>query len=199
MLVVGLCGRSGSGKSAFCELAKKDGFTVIDCDKIYHNLTSRRTRCLTEIEKNFGSEVVENDKLNRKKLASIVFADKEKLKKLNSIAHRHIINRVSRRIASIDAKNQNARVILDAPTLFESGAYILCNAIVLVSAPEEDCINRIVLRDNLTREQAVARLSNQLPVEYLAQRVNLHIINDATLEQFENDCKTALKIIKEKF
>ena len=179
MRIIGLCGRSGSGKSSLCEVAKALGFEVIDCDKVYRKIVSTRTPCLDELEAYFGHDVVENDSLNRKKLANIVFSDSEKLKKLNEITHKHIINEVNSIISNLP---DDARVILDAPTLFESGANKICDCVICVIASDEACISRIIERDGITREKAAARLSNQPTNEFLTSVCDECVVNDSTLE-----------------
>lgn len=181
MRVIGLCGRSGSGKSSFCKIAEAMGFEVIDCDMVYRSIVSKRTPCLNELEAYFGSDVIVNDSLDRARLAAIVFTDPAKLDALNEITHKHILKEVEELLGQLDS---DASVILDAPTLFESGAYKMCDVTVCVIASDEDCLRRIMLRDGLNQEKAAQRLSNQHTNDFFASRCDVTVHNDSTQEAF---------------
>lgn len=193
MRIIGLCGRSGSGKTSFCEIANDLGFYVIDCDAVYREIVSKRTPCLDELEAYFGRDVVENDCLNRKKLAQIVFSNKQKLQKLNEITHKHITEKIDSMLKEMP---DDANVILDAPTLFESGVNKICETIVCVIADDETCISRIIERDGITREAAVARLSNQPENEFLESVCDEVIKNDSTPEALCAASKALLTKVK---
>ena len=96
MRVIGLCGRSGSGKGVFSAVALEKGMTVIDCDAIYREMVSHPSECLSEIETEFGKEVIKNASLDRRALSKIVFADKEKLNRLNEITHKYVLAEIER-------------------------------------------------------------------------------------------------------
>ena len=194
MRLIGLCGRSGSGKSSFCKLALELGFKVIDCDLVYNELVSKRTPCLDELEVNFGKTVIENDSLNRKKLAPIVFSDREKLELLNKITHKHISNRVFEILAEY---GENAFVILDAPTLFESGLDNQCESVIGIIAPDELCISRIIKRDGITEQQAASRLSNQLTNDFIIEHSDYIVYNETTQEAFREASQGLLVSLKE--
>ena len=194
MQIIGLCGRSGSGKSTFCRIAKEFGYEIIDCDKVYNKLVSSRTPCLLEIAQNFGELSIKNGALNRPVLAEIVFEDSEKLALLNKITHKHILQEVERIISTF--KN-DARVILDAPTLFESGADKLCNYILGIVADDEMCAKRIVKRDNITLEAAYKRLANQYTNEFIIENSNHVIYNLTTEQEFKSSAKRLLETITE--
>ncbi len=194
MRLIGLCGRSGSGKSSFCKLALELGFIVIDCDLVYNELVSKRTPCLDELEANFGKTVIENDSLNRKKLAPIVFSDREKLELLNKITHKHITNRIFEMLGEY---GEDAFVILDAPTLFESGLDNQCESVIGIIAPDELCISRIIKRDGITEQQAASRLSNQLTNDFIIEHSDYIVYNETTPEAFAEASQGLLVSLKE--
>lgn len=194
MRLIGLCGRSGSGKGVFCSLASQNGFFVIDCDKVYKELVSYRSPCLLEIADNFGKEVIKDDSLDRRYLAPIVFSDPEKLRLLNRITHKYVTSEVQNIISSLA---EDALVILDAPALFESGMDELCELIVGVIAPDEACIERIIARDGISREEAVLRLSKQRSAEAIIESSDCIVYNESTIEDFYNGAKSLLTEIKE--
>ena len=190
MRLIGVCGRSGCGKSVFCDLAKQKGFVVIDCDKVYSELVSKPTPCLKELGDYFGSDIIENGSLNRKKLANIVFNSLEKLQSLNEITHKHIINRVDEILSEC---GEDSVVLLDAPTLFESGISERCELIIAIIASDDICLSRIQERDNLTPVQANQRLSNQKSVEFLVEHCDIIIYNETTCEDFKIASEEVLK------
>ncbi len=182
MRLIGICGRSGSGKSIFCNIAREKGITVIDCDAVYREMVSHPSQCLAELEAAFGKEVVLNNALNRKMLAEIVFSNPEKLSLLNEITHKHIINKVDEILSSLP---EDSTVLLDAPTLFESGISQRCEQIIGITASDDICLSRIMERDNLTESQARKRLMNQASAEFLIENCDIIIYNEDSLSDFE--------------
>lgn len=162
MKIIGLCGSSGSGKGYVSMLFTKYGVMPIDTDRVYREITTKKgSECLMELTTEFGSSILTEDgELYRPKLAEIVFSDKEKLDKLNKITHKHIKKDT---LALLDQyKSEGARaVIIDAPVLFESGFDKMCDFTVCVTSPTDRKIDRIMTRDQITREQALARLNSQ--------------------------------------
>ncbi len=194
MRLIGLCGRSGSGKSSFCSVAKECGLIVIDCDAVYKELVSKESECLKEIGENFGNEFIKDGYLNRKELAKIVFSDKEKLKLLNTVTHKHIRIEIDRILNTLP---EASTVILDAPTLFESGIDQICEHIVAIVATDDFCMARIVQRDGITEQQALSRLSNQPSCDFLIEHSDTVIYNDTTLEAFLEASKSVALALKE--
>ena len=162
MKIIGLCGSSGSGKGYVSMLFTKYGVMSIDTDRVYRETTTKKgSECLMELTTEFGSSILTEDgELYRPKLAEIVFSDKEKLDKLNKITHKHIKKDT---LALLDQyKSEGVRaVIIDAPVLFESGFDKMCDFTVCVTSPTDRKIDRIMTRDQITREQALARLNSQ--------------------------------------
>ena len=194
MRLIGLCGRSGSGKSCFADIAKANGIKVIDCDAVYKEMVSKPSPCLSDIEKEFGSEVINDNALNRKKLAEIVFSDPEKLSLLNSVTHKHIKNEIGNILNSFD---ENDIVLLDAPTLFESGIDSVCEVIIGIVATDDACIARITARDNITEAQARARLVNQYSAEFIVENCDMIIYNDSDYSEYKQACERVVSSLKE--
>ncbi len=194
MRLIGLCGRSGSGKGYFSDIARKNGFYVIDCDAVYKELVSRPSLCLQELESAFGSGIIKDNALDRRSLAPIVFSDKEKLKLLNTITHKHIREEV---VKIISSQSDNTVFVLDAPTLFESGFDSMCELVIGILAPDDACIDRIVKRDNISEKDAIARLNNQLTQDKLIENCDYIIYNDSSLEEFSNATLDLLDKIRE--
>lgn len=187
--VIGLTGMSGAGKSAVCGIFKDKGFEIADCDLICREIVEKGKPCLSEIADKFGSEILtDNEELNRSRLAQIIFSNADKRLALNGIMYPYVSYIV---IKSIMAAKHNY-VVLDAPTLFESGINDICDIIVCVVASKSVLIRRITERDNISAELAEKRLNSQNPPEYYAERSDYAIVNNGTREELVN---SALKTI----
>lgn len=181
MKIIGLSGSSGSGKGYASQIFESLGIPCIDTDRLYREKTVKRgTACLSELTEEFGETILDSvGELNRAALAKIVFEDDasgEKLKRLNEITHKYI--KLDTAILIEKYKLQIApAVIIDAPVLYESGFDKMCDFCICVTAPLETKIERIVSRDGISREKALARLSTQLSDSELINRSEYKIDN----------------------
>jgi len=180
-VIIGLCGGSGSGKSTVAGLFSERGFLTINTDEIYHSLISRKTECRDALVSEFGNSILDGDAINRKKLALLVFGEdaKSRLKKLNQISHKFVLNEVRRIIAELD-KSKYCGVIVDAPLLFESSFDKECDYIIAVIASTEIRVDRIISRDGISREDALLRISKQISNDVLAEKADFVIKNDSS-------------------
>ena len=184
IFTVGLTGMSGAGKTTACEVFARSGFDIVDCDEVARAVVEPGKPALEAISAFFGSDILRGDgKLDRGKLGGIVFSDAGKLKALNDIIYPFITFEIISRIISFPAGKKRP-VLLDAPTLFESGADALCDTIVCVTADREFCAQRIMARDGLTREQAEKRLGSQHDADFYRERSRFCAENKGTREEF---------------
>ncbi len=180
--VLGLTGPTGSGKSMASNLAREKGINVIDCDKLARVAVEKGTKALNELTKTFGNEILNADgTLNRKALARIAFATPEKTNLLNKTLLPHIARLVEDNIVS-DKIN-----ILDAPTLFESGIDKICDKTVAVLADREVRLERIVKRDNISKEDALLRISAGKSDEFYIQNADAIMYNNTEINEFLNE------------
>ena len=177
--VIGICGRSGSGKSYVCSVFVSFGGYHIDTDAVYHRLLEpadgELSECASAIAKKFGDDVVRDGAIDRRRLGAIVFSDKKKLSSLNKIAHKFIKTETVRLIRECDSPF----VLVDAPLLFESGFNAMCDFTVCVSANEATCIERICRRDGITKAEAKRRLSSQIGSLELKKMCDFSVNNSA--------------------
>ena len=194
MLIIGLAGGSGSGKSAFCEILSRRGVATVDCDELSHAVQEKGTGCFLELVERFGGEILFPDgNLDRKALASIVFSDEEALSDLNRIMHKHILDALRRRLSELAATEPF--VVVEAPVLFESGFDAECDLVVgLLSDRKEE---RIVERDHLTAKDARARLDNQLSDEELEEKCDLVLYNDSALLHLEEEADRLIRYVEQ--
>ncbi len=168
-IVIGLTGQTGAGKSTAADAMRSCGCAVINADLIAREVVSTGTDCLKMLENAFGSEIINPDgSLNRKRLADKAFSSKENTGLLNKLTHPFILELAKRRIDEAFSEGYNIAVF-DAPQLFESGGDKLCDVIVSVTAPRECRLSRIILRDNITRKQAIQRIDAQLSEKYFIE------------------------------
>ncbi len=175
--VIGLTGPSGSGKSLLCDCLKELDIQIINADEVYHSLLAPNTECTLALVKAFGSEILGEDlSPDRKKLAKIVFNSPEKLSLLNSIVLDIVIKEIKKMICELD-KAQIKNVIVDAPTLIESGFDKECHTVVSLLAPKDIRIERISDRDKLTKELAEQRINAQKPDSFYIDNSDLVLNN----------------------
>ena len=178
IMIIGLTGQSGAGKSTVCKAFAESGFTVINCDNIARQTANDR-RFLDEISQRFSEYLLNSDgTLNRTATAKLIFTDEEKRGRYQRIIFPYIIYQIVQGIKS--AKDS---VLIDAPTLFEAKLEMVCDKIVSVTADTDKCAERIIKRDGITPEQARERLSSQHSVEFFKERSDFNIENNGTLRQ----------------
>ncbi len=196
VLVVGLTGQTGAGKSTVSKVFSDNGFSIINADLISRKVVEKGTKCLEEIVDIFKEDILKSDgTLNRKALGNIVFTDKTKLEMLNTIIYPYITSEILNEIKHLSDCGKKL-VLLDAPTLFESHADDFCEIIISVLADEEIREERIINRDGLTKKQANDRMNSQLDAEYFASHSDYVIENNDTLESLSSISKEVSDKIK---
>ena len=180
MKIIGITGNSGSGKSTISKMVQdKCNGIVIDADKIARNMACADSNYLKEIANVFGTDIISNNKLDRKKMADIIFNDKIQKEKMDKITFKYVVNEIKLRINL--AKEQYDCIILDVPLLFESKLNEICDYTIGVIAKEEDKICRICKRDNINREKAIQRINSQPSDEFYINNCD-YIINNSNIE-----------------
>jgi dephospho-CoA kinase len=176
MLVIGITGGIGSGKSIVCKIFEQLGVAVYNADKEARELMNKDTALIKELKKQFGSDIFSlKDGLNRKKLAELVFNNIDQLEKLNEIVHPHVRKHFQKWMK--DHKDSKY-VVKEAAILFESGADEDCNQIITVVAPRELRILRVMERDNVTKQQVAAIIDNQWSSTDKIKKSDFVIAND---------------------
>lgn len=191
MKIIGICGTSGSGKSTVCSILEHHGVAVLDCDKIYHELTGAPSDCLRAIGKAFGDDLIREGKLDRAALRPIVFSDPEKLHDLNQLTHRFVLEELSSKLDKLRTKGQKICAI-DAPLFFEAGLDTWCDVVCAVISPEEEQIQRICKRDGITKEDAKERVAKQIPSSVLREKVDVVIENKKDIAHLEMECRNLI-------
>jgi dephospho-CoA kinase len=174
MIKVGLTGNIGSGKSTVCRIFETLGVPVFHADEVAKEML-KEERIQQQIRTKFGNEVFDGNILDRKKLASIVFVDKEALTFLNSLIHPEVRKKLKR---WFDEKSDHHYVIEEAAILIEGGSYIEFDKIIMVTAPPELSIKRVMDRDGVKKEDIENRLLNQWSQQKKIELSHFVIHND---------------------
>lgn len=189
--IIGLTGGIGSGKTTIASHFMAAGIPVYIADDEARKIM-QSAAIINEIKNVFGNAIFEKGILNREKLAQIVFSDPEKLKLLNAIIHPAVKKHFHDWI--LDHKNFPL-IIYEAAILFESGSYKDCDKIITVTAPMESRIERVMKRDNTTREQVLKRINAQWTDDQRTTKSDF-VIENQTPEIAKSKVDEILKILK---
>ena len=186
MKVIWLTGGIGSGKSSVLEIFKKIGISTYNADESAKKLISSDKKIIYSIKQLFGEDIYDENELNSKQVSKIVFNDKEKLKSLNSIIHPAV---------AIDFDNfcfkhrDETYIVKEAAIIFETKTENLFNKIIYVKAPKEIRIDRVMKRDNLSRDDVLNRMQNQInetsiidKCDFIIDNINFSELEEKVLE-----------------
>lgn len=198
MLVVGLTGNIGCGKSSLSDIFRAEGIKIIDADIIARQIYDDE-KLLSKVYETFGNDIKNEDgSLNRKALGRIVFSDDEKLIQLNKLTHPVIRQKVSDEIEKYKSQNEEI-VILDAALLVESDYLNFIDKLLVVTCKENIQIERIIARDNCSIEEALGRIKSQMSQENKVKYADYVIDNSATLSELRKKAFIFMNYIKEKW
>ncbi|MFZ2539457.1 MAG: dephospho-CoA kinase, partial [Oscillospiraceae bacterium] len=171
-------------------------FGIIDCDKVAREVSGVGSPCLNELVLEFSNSILNEDKsLNRKALGKIVFFNKACLTRLNEITHPYILKQVS--IIIKELSTSFPIIVVDAPTLFESGADHLCDKVLSIIAKDEVTIPRIMKRDLVDEASARNRLNSQHDASFFIEHSDFIVQNDGEKQEFLDALSDIVKKIEE--
>jgi len=192
MIIAGVTGTIGTGKSTVAHMFEELGAFVIDHDRISREVVEPDKPAWQAIVDSFGWEVLNEDRsINRQALANIVFKDKSKLQILNSIVHPAVLNEDQRLVEERRRVVPGGLIIKDVPLLLEAGpeiAHLLVEKIIVVFASPEVQIKRLIAR-GVAEEDARNRIKTQLPVSDKTRYADYVVNNDGTLEETRQQVK----------
>lgn len=193
MKIIGVTGSSGAGKTTICTILEKKYLAhVIDADKVAKRLTKKGTMYLNSIVDYFGIGILDSTgELKRKELATIIYEDEEKRSALNNLTFTYVVNEIKENINKLQDREL---IVIDAPLLYESNLDKICDLVIGVVAKEEDKIDRICLRDDISEEMAKKRLSIQLNDDYIKNRADYIIVNNGNIEELEDEIKKIIEL-----
>lgn len=189
MLVIGLTGGIGTGKSEVARILQRLGAVVINADQVGHEAYSPNSEIWHEVVNTFGSDILQpNSEIDRKKLGAIVFADPQQRTKLNQIMHPRMARMVADRIDRWRAKG--VPVVVEAALLFEAGWDSLVDEVWATHSPEEEVIRRLQARNSLTEEEIRRRIAAQMPAAKRLAGATVVIDNSGDLAALERTVKS---------
>jgi dephospho-CoA kinase len=183
MIIVGLTGSVGTGKSTVTNFFRELGAYIIDWDELAREVTRPRSKAWKGIVEYFGKGILNADlTINRQELADMVFSDMAKVEKLNQIVHPEVFKEDERITNEIKSLDPDALIIKDIPLLFELTRPVVVDKIVVVSASEQTQLRRLEEK-GMSRKDAQRRIKSQLPLEKKIKSADFVINNDGPLEE----------------
>lgn len=186
-MILGITGGTGCGKTTLLRCIAEQGGMILDCDAIYHELLTTDRKLLDAIGARFPGSV-DNGVLQRKKLGTLVFSDRDALSDLNALTHGAVKAEVLRRLAE-----KPKLAAIDAIGLFEGGLAELCDVTVAVTAPEESRMERLIARDGIDRAYAKRRIAAQHDARWFRECCDFCLENNGTQAEFRAACLAFLQ------
>jgi dephospho-CoA kinase len=181
MIVAGLTGGIGTGKSTVAAVFAEAGAVIIDADEIARDVVAKGRPAWCRIVAHFGRDVLLPDgDIDRKKLGAIIFNDARQKTHLDCIVHPHVMAETEQQLIEIERVQPQAVVILDVPLLIEAGMDRDLEEVIVVYTPEAVQLKRLMRRDRLTAAEGLSRIRSQMPIEEKKMRATVVIDNSAS-------------------
>jgi len=198
MIIVGLTGSVGTGKSTVTNFFRELGAYIIDWDELAREVTRPNLRAWKKIVEYFGNDCLNEDlTINRQELAEVVFSDREKVAKLNQIVHPEVFKEDERITNEVKRLDPDALIIKDIPLLFELKLTrpVFMDKVVVVSASEQTQLRRLEEK-GMSREDARSRIKSQLPLEEKIKSADFVINNDGPLEETKKQVEEIYSLLE---
>jgi dephospho-CoA kinase len=197
-LLAGLTGGMGSGKTTVGKLFQSLGAYVLDADEICRSLVEFGKPAWQEIVDLLGNEVIRDDQtLDRRKIADIVFDDPEKKKALETILHPRVMEEEQAIYKDILKDDPCALVIIEAALLIESENYRKVDKVIVIACDEESQLHRITAKSTFSREDAERRLKQQMPLKEKIKFADYVLHNDSGLSELEEKVEVLFHQLKQ--
>ncbi len=194
MLVLGLTGNIGCGKSSLSNIFKDNNIDVIDADIISRHIFEDKN-LLQVVFNTFGDSIKNNDgTLNRKTLGSIVFNDDKQLKKLNSLTHPRIKEKIKEDINKLSSKDI---VVIDGALLIEGKFLDLVDKLIVITCEKGQQISRIINRDRCSIDEAIKKINSQMKQEDKIKYADYIIDNSSSITELQSEANKLINYIKE--
>lgn len=195
-LRVGITGNIGAGKSTFSKLISELGYQVLFADDISKEILANDPEVRAKVIENFGAQSFKEQKINTDYIASVVFSDQKKLRTMNSILHPKVRIKIDELYE--DLFTSHNIVFVEAALIFESKIEKMFDYIVLIIADNNIRKNRSIKAKNITEEDFLNRVSNQINQELKEKRADFTFSNNGTLDELKNKAELLIKILESK-
>ena len=190
MIVIGLTGGIGTGKSEVGRILATLGAVVIDADQLGHHAYTPHTEIWYEVVKAFGEGILQSSgEIDRKQLGAIVFADPEQLARLNGIMHPRMARMVSQQIEKLREEGASA-VVVEAAVLFEAGWDSMVDEVWTTESPLDNVADRLMARNGLDRAEVVNRIKSQMSSEERSARSRVVVDNSKDVDTLVNTVRS---------
>ena len=197
MLLIGLTGGIASGKSLAARALRDHGACLIDADRIVHELLKPDQQAWQEVRHYFGDGILLPDRsIDRRKLGEVVFHDPVKRAWLNSCLHPRVFDAYAAQVRNLRNRPRDTIIVLDAALLIETGYHRNMDRIIVVYADPEQQLERLILRDSFTEEEALARIGSQMPLAEKRGYADYVIDNTGPREHTEQQVKELFTKLK---
>jgi len=184
MLIAGLTGSIATGKSTVSTIMKDLGAFIVDADRAAREVVLPGMPAWERIVRIFGRDVLQpSGEIDRERLGRLVFNDAKMRAMLEEVVHPEVVRHMEDRIVTIGTGSPDAVVILDVPLLIETGMQRGVNEVIVVYCPEDQQIRRLMIRDSVNRDEALARVRSQLSIEEKRRFASMLIDNGGTREE----------------
>ena len=190
---IALTGGIATGKSTVCNILKLYGFSIIDADKIAHKVLEEQKKTISKI---FGKEYIKDNKVDRKKLAKLIFSDKDAKKSLEKLLHPLIKERIIEE--SLKLEKYKVPYIIDIPLFFETKNYPI-KRVMVVYAPKEIQLKRLMKREGLDEVEAKKRISSQIDIEEKKKLANFVIDNSKDLKHLQKEIEKFIQKVENEY
>ena len=208
-LFISITGNIGTGKSLIAEILSKNGIAVYSADVISHQILKEK-EVIEDLRDIFGKEIFTDNALDEKKLRDLVFKDKDNLKKLNSFLHKKILIELQNILDGYSYQppsgcttgrsrseiNYNNPIFFEIPLLFECNLETCFDLNIVVATDEDLLIQRVVTRDNCSKEQVLSIIDKQIPLSQIIDKADLVLLNNSTLDVLEIQLKLFMQLMK---
>jgi dephospho-CoA kinase len=184
MVVAGLTGGIATGKSTVAAMLASAGAKVVDADRIARDAVRPGTEAHAEVVARFGAGILRPDgAIDRPRLAAVVFADPAEKRALEGIVHPRVRREIAEQLQRLREADPGRVAVVDVPLLFETGMDRGLRPTIVVYAPEDVQLRRLIARDGLAEADALRRIRTQMPIEAKRARADIVIDNSGPLEK----------------
>jgi dephospho-CoA kinase len=188
MLKIGITGGIGCGKSQVCRLLEAKGIPIVHADLVAREMMDTNEEIISQVKKILGEAAyLPNGKLDRKRVAEIIFNNEHAKQQINQIVHPQVIEYQKQEFEKLEQSGKFKFVGVEAALIFEAGAEKQFDVIVVVAAAKKTVINRLIKRDGLSKQEILKRIESQMPLSEKIKRADIVIHNDGSLDELNHE------------